>query len=750
MLNISKKLAKEKGLDQLLLTEAKADTQKLIDFAGEDLANRFLAVKHKIKPPRNDLYFWIKNKSVEQLLAIVEFAEAEKSNRQKVKDARDGAELICETDYWRVYHITTFAASQKYGRDSQWCITGVNDYGDRYWKQYTDRGIKFYFLISKVSYDPRGYDSKFAIAVYPNGDVEMYNQQDDRAGIDEVPCSTGIKIPGVNIDEIKTCIGFCEYCGAEFEYEDEICYGPDGEFMCESCYEDRCFTCITCCDTFWNEDHFELPDGDWVCERCFERADVGYCDGCGEAFYFDSLHVMDNGEVYCDDCYEEEGNEEEVEEALTGSKLTEAKADIQNLIAFAGDDLANRFLAVKSKFKYPENDLYHWIKNKSVAELAAAVLKAEKAKSSRQQIKAVQSTGAQLVNETPHWKIYRIESFDAAKHYGRDTKWCITGINDWGDQYWNDYTNKGVKFYFLITKDNYDPRGLHSKIALAIFPDDKCEIYNQRDGLMLLDSIPFIAEVNIPGLDLYSLEHTKHICSDCNNGIKELDVFIGVDNKEYCEECFQELFCVCERCEDTFKIDDCDITAGGKWMCYDCIEETDEEILEDFRSNWIDASGNRVTLNSLNNTSKAHTSAPVSNRTFTDRFKDILDYYKQHLPADVTYFEVTDIIEDSVNALFYITERHQTGKTWYERKVLAAVSKNNGKPEPWVIVVYKDKNLDTNKQGYGYDQLLYALSRFITLPAQGTPEFNKLIESHKSSFAEDFNEYDSLWDLQGD
>lgn len=39
------------------LNEAKADTQKLIDFAGEDLANRFLAVKNRLKAPENDLYY---------------------------------------------------------------------------------------------------------------------------------------------------------------------------------------------------------------------------------------------------------------------------------------------------------------------------------------------------------------------------------------------------------------------------------------------------------------------------------------------------------------------------------------------------------------------------------------------------------------------------------------------------------------------------------------------------------------------
>ena len=68
------------------LTEAKADTQRLIDFAGEDLANRFLAIKDRLKSPENDLYYWIKNKTVEELEAAVLEIENTKSKSQMKKD----------------------------------------------------------------------------------------------------------------------------------------------------------------------------------------------------------------------------------------------------------------------------------------------------------------------------------------------------------------------------------------------------------------------------------------------------------------------------------------------------------------------------------------------------------------------------------------------------------------------------------------------------------------------------------------
>ena len=193
-----------------ILNEAKADTKKLIDFAGEDLANRFMAVKNRLKYPENDLYYWIKNKSVGELEAVVSNLENTKSKRQAERELTDiGATLVAENAYWKVYHITTFEAAQTYGRDTQWCITGINGYGNKYWKEYTDKGITFYFYITKGKYNPRGTDSKFALTVIParrdaewDHDVyyKIYNQQDQL--VNEIP--NAADIPGVvNFEEIK-------------------------------------------------------------------------------------------------------------------------------------------------------------------------------------------------------------------------------------------------------------------------------------------------------------------------------------------------------------------------------------------------------------------------------------------------------------------------------------------------------------------------------------------------------------------
>ena len=187
------------------LDESRADTQNLIDFAGDDLANRFLVVKNRMKTPENDLYYWIKNKTPEELEQAVSTLENTKTKTQAKKDlSEEGAKLISETEHWKVYHITTFEASKKYGRDTKWCITGIDGYGDKYWKEYTEEAdVNFYFLITKGEYDPRGNASKFALALYPRGLGEVFNQQDEKISFKDIPYIDEVHIPGYDLNTIQ-------------------------------------------------------------------------------------------------------------------------------------------------------------------------------------------------------------------------------------------------------------------------------------------------------------------------------------------------------------------------------------------------------------------------------------------------------------------------------------------------------------------------------------------------------------------
>lgn len=234
------------------------------------------------------------------------------------------------------------------------------------------------------------------------------------------------------------------------------------------------------------------------------------------------------------------------------SELNEAKADTQKLIDFAGQELADRFLAVKNKLKSPENDLYYWIKNKSSEELEQAVDKAENTKSNTQVKKEVDQ-GAKLVCSSEHWNVYHITTFEASQKYGRDTKWCITGINNWGDRYWNEYTENGVQFYFLITKGEYDPRGKYSKIAIAAVEQTtggySCEVFNQQDTHMLLNNIPYIEEIKIPGIDLSKIDN-RVVCFECGIEVKPEEIFYGPHEEYYCKDCFDNTYFRCKKCNE--------------------------------------------------------------------------------------------------------------------------------------------------------------------------------------------------------
>lgn len=272
------------------LNEAKADTQRLIDFAGEDLANRFLIIKNRLKSPKNDIYYWIKHKTPEDLEATVSKVETtQSSTKAKKAIADDGAELVEENEYWKVYHITTFAASQKYGRDTKWCISGVGADSKQSWNLRNRINAEIYFFINKKFYDKRGTDSKFALLVYPAGTYDVFNQQDTNVEtLDSIPHITGIKIPGINFTSLSPAygddgIGVCDLCQKEFLF-DELCYNSYDELVCDRCYEEtedneedidehkEYVTCIKCKDILEKDNSSEYTYniyGEVVCWNCF-------------------------------------------------------------------------------------------------------------------------------------------------------------------------------------------------------------------------------------------------------------------------------------------------------------------------------------------------------------------------------------------------------------------------------------------------------------------------------------------------
>ena len=228
-----------------VLNEAKADTQKLIDFVGAEYADKFLAIKHRLKSPENDLYYWIKNKEPEELISTIDNLESTSTNKEIRDESKAGGSLVAENEDWKVYHITTYEASQYYGRDTKWCITGVDNNGDAQWKDFHDRrGVEFYFFINKNDYNTRGANSKYALAVWPiKKAYEIYDQQDKIVNLQKVPFMKKLNIPGVEFSSLKPFVVpgevRCAHCGNDIYICDGESYRTeinDTEYYHEECW----------------------------------------------------------------------------------------------------------------------------------------------------------------------------------------------------------------------------------------------------------------------------------------------------------------------------------------------------------------------------------------------------------------------------------------------------------------------------------------------------------------------------------
>ncbi len=358
------------------------------------------------------------------------------------------------------------------------------------------------------------------------------------------------------------------------------------------------------------------------------------------------------------------------------SNLNEAKADTEKLINFAGEELANKFLALKSKLKAPENDLYYWIK-KTPEELEAFLAKIEQKKSNTQIKKEVAGRGAKLVCSTQHWDVYSITTYEAAQAYGRDTKWCITGINNWGDSHWQDYKyQRGVDFYFLITKENYDPRAMDSKFAIAIYPDGETyEAFNQKDGQVLIEDIKYIDEVKIPGVDLWALESRGPHCSVCDD---------YVFNEEGQYDSFNNLYCP---------------------TCWN------NELHE-----WVDKSGNKINLNTT-----AVSASNTSSSSYKKRFEKLIKYHIDHASSELESITKKDIKDYG----FHLGEHYNTGLSEFDRDIIASADKNTGTLS---FSIFVDGKEVCRRQCKDYEEFFNELGdSYMYLTYEGTPDYDDLL-----------------------
>lgn len=135
----------------------------------------------------------------------------------------------------------------------------------------------------------------------------------------------------------------------------------------------------------------------------------------------------------------------------------EGKQDQEILNDFLGDDYYNKYQTIKNRISDPDyKDIYKLIK-KDPDEVKNYI---DNFKSNRDSVKAAKE-GATKLYEDSKWVVYRITSYNAAKYYGKNTKWCISGNypghEGLGEKYFNNYIrdyNLDGGYYFYINKHN--------------------------------------------------------------------------------------------------------------------------------------------------------------------------------------------------------------------------------------------------------------------------------------------------------
>jgi len=92
----------------------------------------------------------------------------------------------------------------------------------------------------------------------------------------------------------------CSYC-SDSVYEGDEYYSPDGEIVCESCFDERYFLCHKCGETYRNNEKCtEEGSHNHYCRDCAERRGMVECEDCEK--WTQDYYVMVDGSIVCEEC----------------------------------------------------------------------------------------------------------------------------------------------------------------------------------------------------------------------------------------------------------------------------------------------------------------------------------------------------------------------------------------------------------------------------------------------------------------
>ena len=489
-----------------LLQESKQDIEKFITWAGDTLANKFYKYKQRLKSPENDIYYWMslrpKEDAIHKLENVLNTIESTPTRKAKFEGAE--YETIYNDGVWKVILINNVQAARKFGQGTTWCIRGRGEDAEMYYynyinNEYSDKfdwrtPSEFYFYIPKDDRD------KFCLKLTTSEDFELYDAQDyivlkvDDGGIsNESKWLYQPPVSRVVFPEVKGLPNLNMYIYDIVKKTSKSSQGTDEDISQDRDDEMKVNTILT--EGRQDKENFKK----WA-EQAVEIAykDRGLSD------------------------WERKGNAEYI---------------------------VNWFENNRKNLKSPQNDYYYWIKEKNVQgaydELNRLAVEQEKKKDSEKKSK----DGARLIYSDSNWKVYEITTYEASVKYGANTKWCISGSKRWsngayGRGYWEDYTSKGVKFYFFIGKG--------TKYAIAIYPNGTdFEIFDAQDNsIAYIPNAPIIDEIKVDYyshnedrlmLNLIKTGQLPHICPLLSQYLWESNYSTTIYDKNNFDNFLQEI-----------------------------------------------------------------------------------------------------------------------------------------------------------------------------------------------------------------
>jgi hypothetical protein len=162
-----------------------------------------------------------------------------------------------------------------------------------------------------------------------------------------------------------------------------------------------------------------------------------------------------------------------------------------------------------------------------------------------------------------------------------------------------------------------------------------------------------------------------------------------------------------------------------------------EDSKETFLKEFVDKNGNKIIL------PRTSSSAPAANKTSpktpSDKFRELTDYMKAHVSNEVEKAEVVEL--DNGGFTYRETRKKFTGLEY----VLSITVNWSQFTSNWKYELHMDSRLLEEQYGQGLKELIKHMFAYFNTPRPGSHEYRDIL-TEATSIADDFREYENLWD----